>query len=54
MFNKKVFPNKTKHVVVEKKLTDLREKVAQKSDKGYEFLIGRMYFTSDDDYQNFF
>ena len=50
-FNKKVTSNKIKHVETEKKLTDLKNML---SDKGYEFLWSRMYFTSDDSYQNFF
>ena len=48
--NKKV-TNKAKHVDVEKKLTDLTKKVAQLSEKGYDFLLGRMYFTANDGYQ---
>ena len=52
--NKKVTSNKTKHIKAEKKLTDLRNKVAQISEKGFDFLLGRMYFTGNDGYQNFF
>ena len=37
----------------EKKLTDLTKKVAQISEKGYDFLLDRMYFTGDHGYQNF-
>ena len=37
----------------EKKLTDLTNKVAQISEKGNDFLLGRMYFTGDHGYQNF-
>ena len=37
----------------EKKLTDLTKKVAQISEKGYDFLLDRMYFTGDQGYQNF-
>ena len=37
----------------EMKLTDLANKVAQISEKGYDFLLGKMYFTGDDGYQNF-
>ena len=43
---------KRKHVEAEKK-TDLTNKVAQISKKEYRFLLGRMYFTGDDGYQNF-
>ena len=53
-FNKKVTLNKTRHVEAEKKLNDLREIVAQTSRKGFEFSLGKMYFTGDDGYQNFF
>ena len=35
------------------KLTDLANKVAQISEKGYDFLLGKMYFTGDDGYQIF-
>ena len=31
-----------------------RKKVAQISEKGYDFLLGRMYVTDEDGYQNFF
>ena len=50
--NKKVTSKKTKHVKAEKKLTDLTKAVAQISEKGYDFSLGRMYFTGDSDYQN--
>ena len=33
-------------------MTDLTKKVAQISEKGYDFLLGRMRFTDDDGYQN--
>ena len=46
--NEKVTSNKTKHVEAEKKLTDLANKVAQISGKGYDFLLGRMYFAGGD------
>ena len=36
--NKKVISNKTKHVLVEKKLTELTNKIAKISEKGYELL----------------
>ena len=52
--NKKVTSNKTKHIKAEKQLTDLRNKVAQISEKGYDFLLGRMYFTGNDGYEIFF
>ena len=51
--NKNVTSNKTKHVEAEKKLTDLRNKVTEISEKGYNFLLDRMYFTGNDGYQNF-
>ena len=54
---KKVFSNKIRHVETEKKVidknNDLTNKVAQISEKGYDFLLGKMYFTGDDDYHNF-
>ena len=49
----KVTSNKTKHAEAEKKITDLTNKVAQLSEKGYDFLLSRMYFTGNDGYQNF-
>ena len=51
--NKIVTSNKAKHVEAEKKLTDLTNKVAQISEKRYDFLLGKVYFSSDDGYQNF-
>ena len=45
--------NETKHLEPENKLTDLSKKVSQISEKGYDFLLGRMYFAGDDDYYNF-
>ena len=36
-----------------KKLTDLTKKVEHISQKRYDLLLGRMYFTGDDGYQNF-
>ena len=51
--NKKVTSNKMKNVEAKKKLTDLTEEIAQISEKGYDFLLGRMYFTDDDGCQNF-
>ena len=35
-----------------KKITDLINKIARMSEKGYDFLLGRMYFTSNDHYKN--
>ena len=46
--NKKVASNKIKHRGIEKKITDLTNKVAQISEKGYYVLLGRMHFTSND------
>ena len=43
---KKVTLNKTKHLEAEKRITDLTNKVAQISQEGSGFLLGRMYFTS--------
>ena len=51
--NKKITSNKTKHIEAEKKLTDLTKKIAKTSEKGFDFLLGRMYFIGDDGYQNF-
>ena len=34
-------------------MTDLTNKVAQILENGYDFLLGRMYFTDNDGYQNF-
>ena len=42
--NKKVTSNKTKHVDAEKKITDLTDKITQILEKGYDFLLGRMYY----------
>ena len=41
------------HVEAEKKITYLTNIVAQMSEKGYDSLLGRMYFTGNDGYQNF-
>ena len=35
--------NKRKHVEARKKLTDLTKEVGQISEKGNDFLLGRMY-----------
>ena len=52
-FDKKVPSNKTKCREAEKKVTDLTNKIGQISEKRYDFLLGRMYFTGNDGYQNF-
>ena len=44
---RKVTSNKTKHVDIEKKLTDRRKEVAQISENGYDSLLSRMYFSVD-------
>ena len=44
--NKKVTSNKTKHV-------DLTNNVAQISEKGYDFLLGKKNFEGNAGYQNF-
>ena len=51
--NKKFTSNKTKLIEAEKKITDLANKVAQISEKEYDFLLGKMYFTGNDGYQYF-
>ena len=53
--NKKVTSNKTKDVEAKelKKVTGLTNKVAQISEKGYDFLLDKMYFIGNDGYQNF-
>ena len=51
--NKKVSSNKTKHIQAETKITDLTIKAVQISEKGHDFLLGWMYFTGNDGYQNF-
>ena len=48
--NEKATSNKTKHAEAEKKITDFANKVAPISEKWYEFLLGRMYFTGNDGY----
>ena len=37
----------------EMEIANLTNKVAQKPEKGYEFLLCRMYFAGDDGYQIF-
>ena len=52
--NKKLSSNnKIKHVETKKEPTDLTKKVAKILDRGYGFLLGRIYFTGDDGYRNF-
>ena len=46
-FNKRITSNKTKHLEVEKKLESLIT-------KNYNFLLGRIYFISNDGFQNMF
>ena len=50
---KKITSNKTKHIEADKKLTNLTKKLHKYQKKNMIFLLGRMYFTSNDDYQNF-
>ena len=51
--DKKLINIRKLHIEAGKKLTDLTKKVPQLSEKGYDFLLGRMYFTGNDGYQNF-
>ena len=51
--NKKITSNKPKHIEADKKATDLTKKVAQISENRYDLLLGKMYFTGNDGYQNF-
>ena len=52
--NKKLSSNnKIKHVETKKEPTDLTKKVSKILDRGYGFLLGRIYFTGDDGYRNF-
>ena len=48
--NKEVTSNKTKYSEIKNKITDLTNKVAQISEKGYGFLLGTIYFTGNDGY----
>ena len=41
------------NIEAERKITGLENKVTQMSEKGYDFLLDRMYFTGNDGYQNF-
>ena len=38
---------------MKKKTTDLTNKVTDILEKGYDFLLGKMYFKDNDGYQNF-
>ena len=51
--NQKVKYFKWIKLQVGKALTDLTNKIAQIPEKGYDFLLGRMYFPDFDGYQNF-
>ena len=51
--SKKVTSYKTKNLEAQNKLTDLKNKVTQIPERRYNFLLNRMYFTSDNGYQNF-
>ena len=53
ILNQKITSNKTKYVQAEKKITALTNKFEQISEELHNFLLGRMYFTGDDSYQNF-
>ena len=46
-FNRRITTNKTKHLEVQKKINSL-------TTKDYNFLLGRIYFTSNDRSQNTF
>ena len=50
---KKLLQTKQNLQKAEKKLSDLTKKVAQISEKGYDFLLGTSYFTGNDGYQNY-
>ena len=50
--NKKVTSNKAKNAEAKRKLNDLTKNAAQISRKGYDFFLGRKYFTGGDGYQN--
>ena len=51
--NKNATSNKTNHIEAGKKITDLTNIVAQISEKGHDFLLGKMYLTGNDGYQKF-
>ena len=51
--NKNVTSNTTKHLEDEKKITNITNRVAQISEKEYDFLLGRMYFKDNDGHSNF-
>ena len=46
-FNKQITPNKTKHLEVQKKVDNLIT-------KDYNFFLGRIYFTNNDEPQDMF
>ena len=50
---KKLLQTKQNLQKAEKKLSDLTKKVAQISEKDYDFLLGTSYFTGNDGYQNY-
>ena len=51
--NTKLTENKTKNLENEKKLTNLTNKVAYISEKGYDCLFGGIYFPDNQSYQSF-
>ena len=53
ILNQKITSNKTKYAEAEKKITALTNKFEQLSEESHNFLLGRMYFTGNDSYQNF-
>ena len=50
---KKSNSNRTKHLEDKTKVTDLSKNVSRISIKGYDFLLGIVYFAGDDGYQTF-
>ena len=53
ILNQKITSNKTKYAEAEKKITALTNKFEQLSEESHNFLLGRMYFTGNDSYENF-
>ena len=51
--DKKVTSNKTKHIEADKKPTDITKEIAQISEKRYDFLLARTYFTRNDGHKSF-
>ena len=47
---KKAFSNEATHTETERKLTYLTNKVVQISEKGYDFLLARIYLTGSNSY----